>query len=173
MPNLRITITTRTLFTHTSPHRGTHQTRPCSDAKNICTQRFKLCQATQQQGLLLRTAAKTLAAVRSNASRRQHRTLLSHQSVTRRRCRQALERTVLLPVCSHTFLCRIPYSTMVIGKPYMDRRQKLIIYRGSPHAHAHHVSVSTFVSYPAQIMTDRQNDHITSALLVEETNCER
>ena len=44
-----------------------------------------------------------------------------------------------------------------------DHHQKLTTSRGSPLAHAYHVwltSVSTFMSYPAHRMTDRQTDRI-------------
>ena len=55
-----------------------------------------------------------------------------------------------------------------------DHHQKVTTSRGSTLAQARHVwstSVSAFVSYPAykmtEIMTERQNDHIASALWAE------
>ena len=51
-----------------------------------------------------------------------------------------------------------------------DHHQKLTTSRASHFAHACQVwstSVSAFVSYPVYRMTERQNDHITSALLAK------
>jgi len=61
----------------------------------------------------------------------------------------------------------------VIRNPHtdLDHHQKLITSSRSFLIHACQVwstSVSTFVSYPVYIMTDRQNDPLTSALLEEE-----
>jgi len=64
----------------------------------------------------------------------------------------------------------------VIRNPHADpdHHQKVTTSRGSTLAHARHVwstSVSAFVSYLAyrmtERMTERQNDHITSALWAE------